>query len=98
MQNNDIEIYSTKNDGKMLKDLSEPWKAKITNICTFNAKNEYTDQVDCLVNKYNNTYHNTIKMKPVIITSSAYIDFGIENNEKDTWWPCNNIEIQKHFS
>ena len=51
----------------------------------FNVKKEYIDQVDCLVNKYNNTYHNTIKIKPVIITSSTYIDFGIENNEKDTW-------------
>ena len=29
------------------------------------SKNVYTDKLDDIVNKYNNTYHNTIKMKHV---------------------------------
>ena len=29
------------------------------------------------------TYHSIIKMKPVYVQSSAYIDFGKENNYKD---------------
>ena len=29
------------------------------------SKNLYIDKLDDIVNKYNNTYHNIIKMKPV---------------------------------
>ena len=35
------------------------------------------------VNKYNNTYHNAIKMKPDDVELNTYIDFDNENNEKD---------------
>ena len=34
-------------------------------------KNVYIDKLDDIVNKYNNTYHNTIKMKPVDVKSST---------------------------
>ena len=43
----------------------------------------YIDKLDDIVNKYNNTYHSTIEMKPVNLKSSIYLDFGIENNDKD---------------
>ena len=29
------------------------------------SKNVYIDKLDDIVNKHNNTYHNTTKMKPV---------------------------------
>ena len=29
------------------------------------SKNIYIDKLDDIVNKYNNTYHSTIKIKPV---------------------------------
>ena len=32
----------------------------------------YIDKLD-VINKYNNIYHSTIKMKPVDVTSSTYI-------------------------
>ena len=35
------------------------------------------------INKYNNTYHNTIKMKPVNVKSSMYIHSRKEINNKD---------------
>ena len=35
-----------------------------------------------IVNEYNNTYYKTIKMKPVDVTSSTYIEFGVKNHEK----------------
>ena len=38
------------------------------------SKNVFIDKLDDAVNKYNNTYHNTIKMEPVDVKSSAYID------------------------
>ena len=43
----------------------------------------YIGKIVDIVNKYKNTYHRTIKMKPVDITSSTYIDFGKENKKKD---------------
>ena len=42
----------------------------------------YIDKWDDIVNKCNNTYRSTIKMKPVNVNSNTYIDFGIENNDK----------------
>ena len=47
------------------------------------SKNVYIDKLDKVVDKYNNTYHITIKMKAVNVKSSTYIDFGRKNNEKD---------------
>ena len=39
------------------------------------TKNVYTDKLDEIVNKYNNTYHSTIKMKPANVKVNTYIDF-----------------------
>ena len=36
-----------------------------------------------MVNKYNNTYHSTIKMKPVDVKSNTCIDSSKEINYKD---------------
>ena len=36
------------------------------------SKSMYIDQLDDIVNKYNNTYHRTIKMKPVDVKSNIY--------------------------
>ena len=38
------------------------------------SKNVYVDQLDDIVNKCNNTYHRTIKMKPVDVKPSTYVD------------------------
>ena len=37
-------------------------------------KNMYIDKLDDIVNKYNDTYHSTIKMKPVDVKQSTYVD------------------------
>ena len=46
------------------------------------SKNVYNDTLDDIVNKYNNTYHSAIKIKPVDVKSRTYIDLDIENNDK----------------
>ena len=43
------------------------------------SKNVYIVRLDDIVNKYNNTYHRTIKLKPVDVKPSTYIDFDKEN-------------------
>ena len=45
-------------------------------------KNLCHDKLADIVNEYSNTFHKTIRMKPVDVNSSTYIDFGLENNEK----------------
>ena len=47
------------------------------------SKNVYIDKLDDIVNKYNNAYHSTIKMKPVDIKSCTYTDSSKEINDKD---------------
>ena len=43
---------------------------------TSRTKNMCIIKLDDIVNKYNNTYYSTIKMKPVEVKSSTYIDFN----------------------
>ena len=42
------------------------------------SKNVDIDKLDNIVNKCNNTYHRTIKMKPVDAKSNTYIDSSTE--------------------
>ena len=58
-------------------------KTKIYKYVTLISKNVYIDKLDDLVNKYINTYHSTIKMKPVDVKDNMYIDFVKEINNKD---------------
>ena len=50
-------------------------KTKIYKYMTSVSKNVYIDQLDDIVNEYNNTYHKTIEMKPVDVKDNTYIDF-----------------------
>ena len=43
----------------------------------------YIDKSADIVNKYNNTYYNAIKMKPANVKSDTYIDFNVEKNDED---------------
>ena len=47
------------------------------------SKNVYIDKLDDIVDEYNNTYHKTIKMKPIDVKDNTYIDFEKEVNDKD---------------
>ena len=46
------------------------------------SKNVYIDKLDDIVNKYNNTYHRTIIMKPAEVKSSTYVNSSKETNDK----------------
>ena len=47
------------------------------------SKNVYIDKLDDIVNEYNNTYHRTIKMKPINVKDNIYTNIGKEVNDKD---------------
>ena len=58
-------------------------KTKIYKYMTSISKNVYIHKLGDIVNECNNTYHRTIKMKPVDVKDNTYIDFKKEVNDKD---------------
>ena len=73
---NNIEMYSTYNEGKsaVAERFIRTLKNKIFKHMTAISKNVYFDVLDDIVNKYNNTVHRTIKMKPIDVTSDSYAE------------------------
>ena len=69
LEKNDTEMYSMHNEGKSVaaERFVRTLKNKIYKYMTSVSKNMYIDKLDIIVNKYNNTYHGTIKMKPVSV-------------------------------
>ena len=51
----------------------------------------YIDKLDDIVNKYNNTYHSLINMKPVDVKSSTYIDSSKEINYENLRFKIGDI-------
>ena len=86
LSDNDINMYSTHNEGKsvVVERFLRTLKNKLYKHMTATGKNVYYDVLDDVVNKYNNTKHSTIKMKPIYVGDNnkrVYID---EHNEKDS--------------
>ena len=76
VKKNDIEMYSAHNEGKSVaaERFIKTLKNEIHKYMTSISKNVYIDKLDDIVNKYNNTYHSTIKMKSVDVKPSTYIE------------------------
>ena len=93
LQDNDIEMYSTYSEGKyvaaeiFIRNLKNKFYKYMTSV----SKNVHIDKLGDIVNECNNTYHSTIKTKPFGVKSSTYIDFGIQNNKKDS-----KFEVDEH--
>ena len=85
LKDNDIEMYSIHNEGKSVvaERFIRTLKNKIYKYMASISKNVYIDKLDDIVHEYNNTYHRSIKMKPVNVKDDTYIDFEKEVNDKD---------------
>ena len=84
LSRNNIIMYSTYNEGKSVvaERFIRTLKNKLYKHMTATGKNVYYDVLDDVVNEYNNTKHNTIKMKPKDVGNNnkrVYID---EHDEK----------------
>ena len=79
-----IEMYSTYNEGKSVvaERFIRTLKNKIFKHMTAISKNVYFDVLDDIVNKYNNTVHRTIKMKPIDVTGDSYVEYNDDSNKK----------------
>ena len=78
-------MYSTHNEGKSVvtERFIRTLKSKIYKYMTSISKNVYINKLDDIVNEYNNTYHTTIKMKPIDVRNNTYINTSKNNNYKD---------------
>ena len=79
LEGNGGEIYLTHNKGKSVvpKRYIEALKNTNYNYVTSVLKNMYIDKLTDIVNKYCNTFYNTIKMKPTDVKSRTYINFSL---------------------
>ena len=64
-------MYRTNNEGKSIaaERFIRTLKSKIYKHMTSISKNVYIDKLDDIVDKYNSTYHTTIKMRPIDINT-----------------------------
>ena len=76
-------MHSTHNKGKSVvaKKIIRTLKNKIHKYMTSISRNVYINKLDYIVNKSNNAYHITIKMKPTNVKLSTYINFNKEINK-----------------
>ena len=76
LQNNNIELYSTHNEGKSVvaERFIRTLRNNIYKYMTSISKNVYISKLDDIGNKHNNTYHSTIKMKPVDVKPNTKIN------------------------
>ena len=85
LSDNDIIMYSTYNEGKSVvaERFIRTLKNKLYKHMMATGKNVYYDVLDDIINEYNNTKHNTIKMKPKDVKNDKRVYIN-EHNEKDS--------------
>ena len=96
---NNIEMYSTYNEAKSVvaQRFLRTLKNKIFKHMKAISKNVYFDELDDIVNKYNNTVHKTIKMKPIDVTSDSYAEYNEDFNKKDPKFKVgDHVRISKY--
>ena len=92
-------MYSMHNEGKSVvaERFIRTLRNKIYKYMISISKNVYIDKLDDIINEYNNTYHRTIKMKPVDVNDNTYIDFEKKVNDKDTKYKVGDyVRISKY--
>ena len=85
LKDNDIEMYSIHNEGKSVvtERFIRTLKNKIYKYMSSISKNVYIYKLYDIVKEYKNTYHRTIKMKPIDVKDNAYIDFEKKVHDKN---------------
>ena len=95
LKTNNIEMYSTYNEGKSV--IAERLIRTLKNKIFGHMTAVYCDVLHDIVNKYKNTVPRTIKMKPIDVTSDFYGEYNEDSNKKDP--KCNvgdRVRISKY--
>ena len=99
LRDNDVVMYSAHNEGKSVvaERFIRKLKSKIYKYMTSISKNVYINKLDDIVDEYNNTYHTTIKMKPIDVKDNTYINTSKESNNKDPKFKVGDyVKISKY--
>ena len=99
LKDNDIEMYSTHNEGKSVvaERFIRTLKNKIYKHMTAVSKNVYIDKLDDIVNKYNNRDHRKNKMEPADVKDNTYIDSTKLHSNKDPKFKVgDHVKISKY--
>ena len=92
-------MYSTFNEGKSVvgKRFIKTLKNKFYKHMTTIGKNVYFNDLDDIVEKYNNAVHSSIKMKPKDVTDIKYVEYSEEINKKSPKFKVDdNVRISKY--
>ena len=92
-------MYSTHNEGKSVvaERFIRTLKNKIYKHMTANSENVYFNVLNYIVHQYSNTYHKTIKMKPIDVKSDSFAEYNEESNEKDPKFKVgDHVRISKY--
>ena len=92
-------MYSIHKEGKSVAAARfvRSLKTKVYKCMTSISKNVYIDKLEDIVNKYNNSYHRTIKMKPIDVKDNTYIDSTALHSNKDlTFKVGDHVRISKY--
>ena len=76
LKDNDIEMYSTHNEGKSVvaERFIRTLKNKIYKHTTSVSKKVFIDKLGDIVDECKNIYHRAIKIKPIEVKGNTYID------------------------
>ena len=92
-------MYSTYSEGKSVvaERFIRTLKNKVFKLMKTISKNFYFDVLDDVFNKYNNTVHRTIKMKPIDATHDSYTEYNKDFNKKDLKFKVgDDVRISKY--
>ena len=94
-----MEMYSIHDEGNLVdaERFVRSLKNKIYKRMASISKDVYIHKLDDTVNKYNIKFHRKIKMKPVDVRPSMYLDFNKENSKEGPKFKNHdNIRISKY--
>ena len=92
-------MYSTYNEKQSVvaEKLIRTLKNKICKHMAAASKNVYFDVLDDIADKYNNTVHRTIKMKPTDVTSDSHAEHNQDSNlTKPKFKVGDHVKISKY--
>ena len=92
-------MYSTFNEGKPVvgERFIKTLKNKIYKHMTTISENVYFNDLDDIVDKYNNTVHSLIKMKPEDVNDDSFVQHNEETNKKSPKFKVgDNVRISKY--
>ena len=61
------------------------------------SKSVYFDVLNDIVDKYNNTVHRTIKMKPIDVTDDSFVEYNEDSNKRNLKFKVgDHVRISKY--